>query len=92
MYLRDGDDAQIVERAHETIFAAAAKGLYFIEDAQADTLKLEFFDFKTERTKELGALPGPLGWGISVSPDEQWLLYGKDDRQGSDLMLIENFR
>ncbi len=91
-YLRDGDDAQIVNRAHELTFAAVAKGLYFIEDVPADALKLEFFDFKTEKIKDLGALPGPLGFGMSVSPDGQSLLYGKHDRQGSDLMLIENFR
>lgn len=28
---------------------------------------------------------------MSASPDEQWLLYGKMDHAGSELMLVENF-
>nr|MBA2647064.1 hypothetical protein [Pyrinomonadaceae bacterium] len=30
--------------------------------------------------------------GLSVSPDERWVLYTQYDRKGSDIMLVENFR
>jgi len=34
-------------------------------------------------------LPGP---GLSVSPDERYVLVTKPDLRGADLMLVERFR
>ena len=34
---------------------------------------------------------GPLGDEMSISPDEQWVLFGKMEQAGSELMLFENF-
>jgi hypothetical protein len=33
----------------------------------------------------------PLTWGLSVSPDERYLLYAELDQSGTDLMMIEGF-
>jgi hypothetical protein len=30
--------------------------------------------------------------GISVSPDDRYLLYSQDDQAAAELMLVENFR
>ncbi len=30
--------------------------------------------------------------GLTVSPDERWLVYGQNDQEGMDLMLVEDFR
>jgi hypothetical protein len=30
--------------------------------------------------------------GLAASPDGQWLLYGKNDSAGSQLMLVEKFQ
>jgi hypothetical protein len=40
----------------------------------------------------LAVIPAPTGAEISVSPDEQWMLFDKSDREGSELMLIESFQ
>jgi hypothetical protein len=32
------------------------------------------------------------GLGISVSPDEQWLLYSQNDQEGMDIILAEGSR
>jgi len=40
----------------------------------------------------LATIPKTAQWGFSVSPDERRILYTQLDRQGSDLMRVENFR
>ncbi|MFL6448118.1 MAG: hypothetical protein ACJ746_10585 [Bryobacteraceae bacterium] len=48
----------------------------------------------TDATKVLAVLPGPVfqDRGLAVSPDEHWLLCGKDEFAGSQLMLVEGLR
>jgi hypothetical protein len=33
----------------------------------------------------------PIGLGLSLSPDQRFLVFAQSDQTGSDLMLIENF-
>jgi hypothetical protein len=42
----------------------------------------------------LGVLPGRglRETGLTVSPDERWLLYAKREVEGSHLLLVEKFR
>jgi hypothetical protein len=61
-------------------------------DIWSSTFPLNFLDFKLQRTRTVGVLPGPFGSSIDVSPDGRWLIYGKLDREGSELMLVENFQ
>jgi Tol biopolymer transport system component len=77
-------------------FAPARNGVYCAYTksprSQSAAFELRFLDSKTHQTKTLGVLSGPLGWNINISPDEHRLLYSKFDREGSELMLIENFQ
>jgi Tol biopolymer transport system component len=88
-----GEEIEVskVTYAQGGTFALVKNGAFFIDSRQTTVLK--FFDFRTHSvriaTKEL---PGPMGDGLAVSPDGQWLLYGKSDAAGSQLMLIDNFQ
>jgi hypothetical protein len=74
-------------------------GIYFMAGRE-----LRRFSFETGASKTILTLPLRApgiesasrgregGLGLTVSPDEQWLLYTQMDQGGSDLMLVENFR
>ena len=67
-------------------FAVTAKGVYFMSDPQT----LQLFDPQTARIRTLAKLDR--AGGISVSPDDAYVIYGRPDRSGADIMLVENFR
>ena len=73
-------------------FALGTHGAYFIETAAP--VNLEYLDFATCTTKVLVTHPGIIttDYGLTVSPDEQWLLWGKTESASSQLMLVERFR
>ncbi len=87
-----GGDAVKIEASYT--FTPAKNGIYYVPGIPSDrsTFQLNFLDFKTQQRRTLGVLPGPLGWNIDVSPDERWIIYAKFDRQGSELMMVDNFR
>jgi hypothetical protein len=53
---------------------------------------IEFFEFATRRVRKIASTLLPVGNGLSVTPDEQWVLYSQWDELGSDIVLVENFR
>jgi hypothetical protein len=87
-----GQESQVLALTHRTQFALGTRGAYLIETVAPATLK--YFDFATAGMKVVGMLPGPVfqDRGLDVSPDGHWLLYGKDEFAGSQLMLVEGFR
>ncbi|MDQ2777175.1 MAG: hypothetical protein M3Y57_19985 [Acidobacteriota bacterium] len=77
-------------RGYGLQFTLTTTGAYFIDTL--DTTTLKFFDFRTHSVRVVTKLPGPIADGLVVSPDGQWLLYGKSDAAGSQLMLVDNFQ
>ena len=80
-------------------WAVAPRGIYFFT-AQASPSRspyaLNFFDFASRKTRRIANLEGhrpdfQVG-GLSVSPDERWVIYTQRDRLEYDLMLVEGFR
>ncbi len=67
-------------------FFPVENGIYFVLYSD-----IKFFNFDTGKTKTIAKLPRTEDWGITVSPDRNWLLYGMRDRKGSDLFLVEDF-
>ena len=76
-------------------FAVTSAGVYHLPCGASSPLLLKLWDPSTGRDGVLGTLDGPLGplgGGLAVSADGSTILYTKIVGQGSDLMLIENFR
>ena len=85
-----GEEVQIAELGGlHGEFTLGKHGVYFIDSFDAATLK--FLDYATRSIRVIGTLPGPMIFGLTVSPDEHWLLFGKSDSGGSQLMLVERF-
>jgi hypothetical protein len=84
-----GEEVQLAELGPKAQFTLGKHGIYFLDSMYANTLK--FMDYRTGSIKVAGTLPGPMIHGITVSPDERWLLYAKSDSAGSQLRLVEKF-
>jgi hypothetical protein len=58
---------------------------------------MQFLRFATNSisnvaTFEKSPVQGLPVWGLAVSPDGKWILYGFEQQSGSELMLVDNFR
>ena len=54
------------------------------------TNEIRFYDFASRHSRTVAEIAGPLGLGLSASPDRKTFLFSKFI-PASDLMLIENF-
>jgi len=72
-------------------FACEAGTAPWIGTAASSGNPLYLLDPATGRNRLLGSLEKG-GGGLTVSPDGKTILYGKLVNEGSDLMMIENFR
>jgi len=75
-------------------WAVARDGIYYIEPETKKGAAIEYYNFTTRRITEVAPLGKvALSWfGFAVSPDGQTALYTRTDHEGSDIMLVENFR
>ena len=93
-----GEEAQVAERVFWGNMEVAGGGVYFIQSPDPSephgVFRLRFLDFSTGEIKTAATLPEgvELSIGMSVAPDGSALLYSRIENQGSDLMMIENFR
>jgi hypothetical protein len=85
-----GEETKIVESALGQAFVVASKGIYFV--SWPDVKTVQFLRFATGKVTTIATIKRRAEWGLSVSPDERYVLYTQNDQIGSDLMLIENFR
>jgi hypothetical protein len=77
---------------YPTDWTLGLKGIYFIHWGPKSSI--EFFDFAPERvTRKIPLDKQPVMWGgLSLSADENWLMYSQLKETGSDLMLVEGFQ
>ena len=75
------------------LFEVVERGVYFIS-APGDTGQryVSLFEFASGKTRQIGKVPGDVVWMMSVSPDEQSVVYDRHAESEGDLMLAEGFR
>jgi dipeptidyl aminopeptidase/acylaminoacyl peptidase len=87
-----GAEEKVQESVWGQAFDVTRSGIYFAALRTDGSSTIQFRSFATGKVATIAAIRRPVGWGLSVSPDERYILYTQEDRAGSDLMLMENFR
>ena len=93
MPVRGGGETRVLESLLEQNFAPTKHGIYFLDGLPVlkTTSHLKLLDFTTHAIRTIATVPGLVGDEIDVSPDGRWMLFYKIDREGSELMIVENF-
>jgi Tol biopolymer transport system component/DNA-binding winged helix-turn-helix (wHTH) protein len=87
-----GSEAPVLPSILGGRWAVAETGVYFISpDTKSTPVPLFFFGFATRRVSEIGRIAQPVGEGLSISPDEHWIIWTQVDRSEADLVMLENF-
>ena len=89
-----GEETRVLESVDSSqAFAIAKEGIYFIPKADSSGIPcIKFFNFTTRKTRTIKEIGKGVGAYLSVSPDGGSILHCQFDQEGSDLMLVENFR
>jgi Tol biopolymer transport system component len=67
----------------------ASDGIYFVSQSTPHTLS--FYDFSTQKARDIFKTDRDLHDGISISPDGCYLLFSQLDENDSNIMLVSNF-
>ena len=93
MPLSGGEESQVLPSVIARAFSLVNDGIYFIPEPGADRKSsIQFLSFATGKAATVAVMTAPPTEGLSVSPDGRFLLFSQVDEEGSDLMLVENFR
>jgi Tol biopolymer transport system component len=90
--LQGGEETLVLESVMPAYFAVTKEGIYFSPNPDRERRSIQFLSFATGRASPILALDGWPDGGLSVSPDVRTLLFAQIDQQGSDLMLVDDFR
>jgi Tol biopolymer transport system component len=91
-----GEERTILRCVDGSNHAVGPRGVYYIQCQAADSRSpsrqiLRHLEAATGKDYALATLEASSIWGLSVSPDERSVLYGRN-QWNSDLMMIDNFR
>jgi Tol biopolymer transport system component len=93
MPVEGGPETQVVKAVYRANFVVLDRGIYFTPPRGANgESAVQFLDFSTGATKTIYPIDKTVDLGLTVSPDGHYVLWSQIDHQGSNLMLVENFR
>ena len=87
-----GEEIEVLKSLIGCAFAPTSQGIYFGEHYPADDRSIRFLSFKTGKITTIATIKHGISFGLSVSPDQKYILYTRLDRTRSNLMLVDNFR
>jgi Tol biopolymer transport system component len=92
MPVEGGDETLVVPRIKSyRNFVVGRRTIYYAQsESGRDSIRAH--DLGTGRDRVLVELSKPIAAGMSLSPDERFLLFSQVDDEGSELMLVDNFR
>jgi Tol biopolymer transport system component len=74
------------------LFAVFDEGIFYpAATSSAHQGSIQFLKFSTGQSRPVVVTDRLIRGGLSVSPDQRFVVFAQDDQKGSDLMLIENF-
>ena len=88
-----GDAAQVTGPiAKDQAFTIGRDGIYYASPRESPTRQfIHFLSFSTGKSRPVVVSEREIGMGLSLSPDERFVIFAQRDQVGSDLMLIQNF-
>jgi hypothetical protein len=86
-----GEETQVLPSLTGNAFALVSKGIYFGEPNSDGSTSIRFLRFTTGNVRAVTTIKRH-GYGLSISPDERYILYTQVNPGSSNLMLVENFR
>jgi hypothetical protein len=90
-------EERVLDIGGEGLWVLRPGGILALAGGLATPPEIRFFDFATQRTSQVLALPPDWGFvefggALAVSPDGQWAVVNIQRVVESDIMLIEEFR
>jgi dipeptidyl aminopeptidase/acylaminoacyl peptidase len=99
MPVEGGDETRVLgEQINAMDWSVAQSGLYYAINKETVRWRrkefvIHFLDFESGQVSKVFRREGPFDQvTLTVSPDEEWILYGERPAPTSELMLVENFR
>lgn len=89
----DGRDDSVVVEGRVRTSALSPRGLWFSTFSSTGVPVVRLLRFADDTITDVATLDfAPAAVGMSVSPDERYILLTRPDATGSDLFLVNNFR
>jgi hypothetical protein len=85
-------EEQVIPSVLHRNFFVTRRGIYYMEPEGPASAAVRLLDPESGKQQLLGRINKKLDMGLSISPDERWLLYTQNDQDGMDIMLVEGFR
>jgi len=89
-----GEEVKVLDSTHPYGgWTVGKQGIYFFTtpDGQGRS-DICLYKFATGKIGKILTIERNVGYRIAVSPDDRAILYAQYDQEGSDIMLVENFR
>jgi hypothetical protein len=73
-------------------FVPVESGIWYLTPNTLEGCRLEFLDFATRTSRVVIRIVRPAAAGLALSPNRRRIIWTQMDSEGSDLMLVNNFR